>query len=369
MTARLIDVQQTENVLELSFEGGKAGRFPLFWLRDHCGSAESLNPDTAQREHDTTLLAAAPQITATALEDDGRRLVITWSDGHASPLAADLLLRVLPSHTSLPERIFWSSEDLNHDPAKIGVAYEAVMDGDEGLQRWLETIWRYGFAFVLGTPATGAATEELIRRIAYIRETIFGGFWEFTADQKHADSAYSNQELGLHTDGTYSHDAPGLQMLHCLHFDGTGAESVMADGFRVAQDMKAENPAGYDLLTKVEVPGRYLGDGVHLEARRPALRLNPKGELLQVSYNNYDRAPFLLPEAEMAEFYDAYLDFGRRLKDPKYHFVHTLRPGEAMIFDNWRALHARKAYQGQRRLCGAYLNHEDFESRLRLLAG
>jgi trimethyllysine dioxygenase len=30
-------------------------------------------------------------------------------------------------------------------------------------------------------------------------------------------------------------------------------------------------------------------------------------------------------------------------------------------------LHGRAAFQGERRLCGAYLNREDFESRLRIL--
>ena len=46
---------------------------------------------------------------------------------------------------------------------------------------------------------------------------------------------------------------------------------------------------------------------------------------------------------------------------------HILRPGDALLFDNWRVLHGRHAYTGKRTLCGAYLNHEDFESRLRLL--
>jgi hypothetical protein len=31
-------------------------------------------------------------------------------------------------------------------------------------------------------------------------------------------------------------------------------------------------------------------------------------------------------------------------------------------------LHGRTAYTGVRRMCGAYLNHEDVESRLRLAA-
>jgi Taurine catabolism dioxygenase TauD, TfdA family len=53
--------------------------------------------------------------------------------------------------------------------------------------------------------------------------------------------------------------------------------------------------------------------------------------------------------------------------DARLQWRHPLRPGEVLLFDNWRVLHGRAAYQGARRLCGAYLNREDFESRLRLL--
>ena len=42
-------------------------------------------------------------------------------------------------------------------------------------------------------------------------------------------------------------------------------------------------------------------------------------------------------------------------------------PGSALLFDNWRVLHARDAYTGYRRVAGAYLNKEDVESRLRVL--
>jgi trimethyllysine dioxygenase len=44
-----------------------------------------------------------------------------------------------------------------------------------------------------------------------------------------------------------------------------------------------------------------------------------------------------------------------------------LSPGTALLFDNWRTLHGRRAYQGFRWLCGAYLNKEDFDSKLRVL--
>ena len=48
----------------------------------------------------------------------------------------------------------------------------------------------------------------------------------------------------------------------------------------------------YDLLTKINVKGNYIGDGVILEAERPIFKLNKNNEIIQVSFNNYDRAPF-----------------------------------------------------------------------------
>lgn len=39
------------------------------------------------------------------------------------------------------------------------------------------------------------------------------------------------------------------------------------------------------------------------------------------------------------------------------------RPSRA-VFDNHRVLHGRSSFTGERRLCGAYVNHDDFRSRL-----
>ena len=39
-----------------------------------------------------------------------------------------------------------------------------------------------------------------------------------------------------------------------------------------------------------------------------------------------------------------------------------------VVFDNTRVLHGRSGYEGERRLCGAYINGDDYRSRLRGLA-
>jgi trimethyllysine dioxygenase len=88
-------------------------------------------------------------------------------------------------------------------------------------------------------PATPEATAALAKRIGYLRETIFGGFWDFTADLAKADTAYTNLELRPHTDANYALDAPGLQLFHCLEFAGAGGESILVDGFRIADELRA----------------------------------------------------------------------------------------------------------------------------------
>lgn len=66
----------------------------------------------------------------------------------------------------------------------------------------------YGFSLVTNIPPSRSTktTETLLRKIAFIRETHYGAFWDFTADLKHGDLAYSNEELRSHTDTTYFTD-------------------------------------------------------------------------------------------------------------------------------------------------------------------
>jgi trimethyllysine dioxygenase len=95
-----------------------------------------------------------------------------------------------------------------------------------------------------------------------------------------ADSAYTQEELRPHTDSTYSKDAPGLQLLLCCDYDATGGESIMVDGFKIAETLKKQKEI-FEILSNVEVPGKYVGDGVILEARRPIFRQTLKKNYLK----------------------------------------------------------------------------------------
>ncbi len=343
-------------------------RFAPFWLRDHCHAKHSLHPDTLQRQVDTFSIPEEIVPAAVEIADGGRTLRLVWQhDGSTSILPAAFLWSIARSNgrSSAPPRRLW-------DRAAMGenfptVAYADIMSGNAGLLRWLSLVEEYGFALACGVPPTLEATKELVTRIGYVRETIFGGMWDFTANLAFKDTAYTSDAIGPHTDGTYSIDSPGYQLFHCLKFDGSGGDSTLVDGFKVADQIRQADPLAFQVLSTVKVPAHYLGDGVHLKAEHPVIDLDHNGDFLQVAYNNYDRAPFRLPTPRMNAFYRALKLFNRLINDPANEITMRLAPGTALLFDNWRTLHGRRSYQGFRRLCGAYLNKEDFDSKLRVL--
>ena len=363
--ATITDFKSEATALTVTWDDGTTTTYPWIWLRDHAHDEETFHPVTMQRNIHTASID--PSLTGTSVELANGEVSIVWSDADRSTIPVDFLAQFRTPQTASTslgiEPTLWDAEMIKETPT---TPYDAIMNTDEGLLDWLTKVAQYGFGLATGVPATAEATKELIERVAYIRKSIFGGFWEFEADMSKADTAYTNIELLSHTDSTYSNDAP-VQLLHCLFFEGTGGESTIADSFRVAAELKKRNPQHYETLSTVVVPGQYIGDGAHLMSARPVLRHDHHGNLVQVSFNNADRAPFLLPPDEMTAFYDAIRAFDELANTHSLQWRHTLAPGEAMLFDNWRVMHGRASYSGGRKLCGSYLNHEDFESKIRLL--
>lgn len=367
--ATITDMKSESAVLNVTWDDGITTEYPWIWLRENAHDEATLHPVTLQRNIHT---ASIPRdIAATSVETAGEDLSIAWNDGDESTIPVAFLAEFrVPDEpadsVSLGiEPILWDAETIKPTPS---TPYDDIMNTDEGMIDWLTKVLQYGFALAIGVPATTEATKELLEKAAYIRQSIFGGFWSFEADMSKADTAYTNIELLSHTDSTYCNDAP-VQLLHCIYFEGEGGESTIADSFNVAAELKKRFPQHYATLSTVKVPGQYIGDGAHLMAARPVLRHDDKGNLVQVSFNNADRAPFLLPPDEMVAFYDALREFDNLSNEHSLQWRHQLAPGEAMLFDNWRVMHGRASYQGGRTLCGAYLNHEDIESKIRLLRG
>ncbi|MDB4099112.1 trimethyllysine dioxygenase [Candidatus Thioglobus sp.] len=360
-------IESLDKGLNIFWSDDSLSCFPWFWLRDHSESKEDLHPDTKQRQIDSFSKPLSNTVNDIWLDDSSESIFIKWTDQSESSLSFELLQTMsvpsLPQSYALNLTNVWNSSNEIKDFPEI-TYQELISDG--GIKTWLKHIHRVGFALVTDTPATSEVTKELMERLAYIRNSIFGGFsvWDNKLENPD-DTAFTSLSIEPHTDGTYVHDAPGLQTLHCLKRDSIGGENQLIDGLAIAEKMRNEYSDAFDILCNVNIPGRYIKPDTYLEAHRPLFRVNDNGDVIQVSFNNHDRAPFRLENEQMANFYDAYKIFHNLANDKSRQFEFMLEPGKVLTFDNWRLLHARSSLTGYRQLCGGYHNREDFESKLR----
>ena len=125
------------------------------------------------------------------------------------------------------------------------MSYKELL-GNDGIKIWLENIQRVGFVLVTNTPVNAEATKELMERIAYIRTSIFGEFsvWDNKLETPD-DTAFTSLAIEPHTDGTYLHDAPGLQTLHCIRRDAEGGNNQLIDGLAIAETNERKTPCSF----------------------------------------------------------------------------------------------------------------------------
>ncbi|TDR56489.1 TfdA family taurine catabolism dioxygenase TauD, partial [Halomonas ventosae] len=82
------------------------------------------------------------------------------------------------------------------------------------------------------------------------------------------------------------------------------------------------------------------------------------------------RGPLQAPFEEVEPAYEALMTLQRMLHEPEFAIRFTYRPGDLVIFDNRRLLHARDAFEGasgHRWLQGCYMERDEIRSRYRMV--
>jgi len=360
----LKNISLTTEGLNIEFQNGAKDCFPYLWLRDHCKDVENWDERSNQRKLFTALVDPNIQIEETKIIEDNKTVEVKWPDmSKTVHYSGDFLYKNSLVNTSLvSDKILWDKKTINN--VELEIKFDELAK-DEGFKNLLQTIKIYGFSIINNCPTEIKTVEYIANKIGYVRNSIFGDLWSFESNTEMADSAYTQEELRPHTDGTYNHDAPGLQLLLCCEYEAEGGESIMVDGFKIAQILKENDKISYDTLSEIDIPGRYYGDGVELIAKRPVFKSRNQ-ELIQVSFNNYDRAPFRFEKDLTLKFYEAIKTFDLIANNKDYQWRHILKPGELLIFNNWRILHGRGSFNGVRKMSGCYINKEDFDSSCKM---
>jgi gamma-butyrobetaine dioxygenase len=122
-------------------------------------------------------------------------------------------------------------------------------------------------------------------------------------------------------------------------------------------------------MLRTPVPFGYTDNGTDLRASQPLIQLGPRGRVRGVRFNHRSTRPLRLPYAEVAAFYAAYRAWAELLAQPARRLNLRLAPGDCLIFDNTRTLHARAAFgvTGGRHLQGCYADLDGLASTLAVL--
>ncbi|KAF8734214.1 Trimethyllysine dioxygenase, partial [Rhizoctonia solani] len=365
-------VASSERKVSVGWNNTVTSHFHHIWLRDHCRCADCLHPVTKQRLVNT--FEIPPDVQPARVESRPSGLEVTWTESprHVSTYPWEWLSRSSydpPMRHSFAlhngSKTLWGSTIQQSPPT---VSYEEVMRNDAGVYKWLQKIDEFGFCFVSGVPPNPKDTESLTRRIAFIH----GGFWDFTSDLKHGDTAYTNLALGAHTDTTYLSDPCGLQLFHLLSHEGAGGQTLLVDGFYAAAKLREKYPSHYELLTEIKISAHAAGDADSLyipDEPFSILKKGINGELTGIRYNNDDRSALKYIDPVLVDdWYDALRSWNRCLTSSDAELWVQLTAGTAVVVDNHRVLHGRSAFTGKRRMCGAYVGGDEWKSRLRVLS-
>jgi gamma-butyrobetaine dioxygenase len=367
--------------LVLAVDGGEL-RYPAIWLRDNCPCADCADPLSGQKLHDITDLA--PECAVTEVRqtdnskieqhaDNSKKLTVLFGpDGHVGEFSVGWLLdNTLDGRAAGADgpRLWDGPGDLD----MVKTSWAAYATEARERERVLNAVIGDGFALLTGVPTEPGMVLSVAESFGFVRETNYGRLFDVRIEPAPGNLAFTSREILPHTDNPYRDPVPTLQLLHCLRVADEGGDTGLVDGFAAARALSAEDPAAYQTLTSTAVSFEYIDKAAELRTSQPLIQLGPGGpaanSVRAVRFNNRSIRAIRLPYQQVTAFYAAYRKWAELLARPDRRLQLRLAPGDCLIFDNTRILHARTAFSvtGSRHLQGCYADMDGLASTLAIL--
>ncbi|MFI9785721.1 TauD/TfdA family dioxygenase [Kitasatospora sp. NPDC051984] len=339
-----------------------------YWLRDNCPCTECRNPRSGQKRFQIGDLPDG--LTATEAHRDETGLHVLWSDGHRShyPTGWDAPEEAAGDHRTEHGKRLWEAADFARGLPEAD--WSSYLSDPEERIAVLSAVRRSGFAVLRGVPAEERQVLAVAGTFGYVRDTNYGELFDVRVEPDAVNFAFTDAAIAPHTDNPYRDPVPTLQLLHCLRNEAAGGDSGLVDGFRAAALLREEDPEAFALLARTPVPFRYRDRTADLAAELPMIGLDPRGAIREIRFNNRSIDTLrTLDGAELDAFYAAYRRFAAITLRPELRLEFRLGPGDCLIFDNTRLLHARTAFEqaGGRHLQGCYADLDSLSSTLSVL--
>jgi gamma-butyrobetaine dioxygenase len=324
--------------------------FPAVWLRHNCPCPDCRDPVTSQRLVEIAQISNGTVASVTAESADCLEVTFT-PGGHRSVFSRAWLAASASASASALDadadartedgKVLWRAASLGAVPAADWASYQS----DDGVREYLlDAVARYGAGLLRGVPAEDGMVTAVAETFGYVRETNYGRIFDVRVLADPANLAFTSRAIAPHTDNPYRDPVPTLQLLHCLRDASAGGETVLVDGFAAAAALRAADPVSFGVLTTTPIPFSYVDKATSLTACQPLIALSPRGRIACVRLNNRSMQPVRLPFDQAEAVYAAYRAWAELVARPEFALQLRLAPGDCLVFDNTRILHARTAF-------------------------
>jgi gamma-butyrobetaine dioxygenase len=321
---------------------------------------------------------ASLSIVSTAVEQD--TLIIKWahddsSTRHSLPVLRDLCLSSEARHQRHPKPVQWDSKMAQEFPWFDSSDFEHP---EQRLELLLQ-LRDYGIALVKNLPVETGTVADIAAYLGPLRNTHFGTLFDIRSlpsDQRGTGAnigATSSNAIAPHADEGWRHGPPGISLMHCLRADPSGGGvSVFVDGIAAAEALRDTDPEAFEFLALVPLSfAAERNPQERFRARARVIATDCDGVVRGIRVNDRTQSK---PDLEIGQIEPAYRAL-RKLYEiimaPENSFEHLLQPGEMVLFDNHRVLHARRSFNptaGERWIQQVSVDREEYQNMFRQLA-
>jgi gamma-butyrobetaine dioxygenase len=269
---------------------------------------------------------------------------------------------------ALPRKLWYS----DHLPAIARIEQTAVLETEAGRARLTRALLEDGIAIVTGMDKTTEALPRLVNSIGSVTPSAEGLFFDVRVEIEPTNLAFTAGPLEMHTDLPGEEHAPGVQFLHCLENTVEGGFSLFLDGAAVAEALRHEDPAAFELLATHDIPFFYRHDNWDYRAHQRVIETDPDGNVTGVTISQHLQDTIDLPQDLLDSYYPAFIKFIRMMRQERFLLRFRSEAGNCVVFDNHRIVHGREGYvadSGSRHLRGCYTDRGALRSTYRVLAG
>lgn len=369
MTAQFKNATIGTSGLDIRWNDGASHLFHPLWLRESSSDPEYRDSGTKMRIPQASDIPLDITITKSTVGDDGD-LHLVFSDDHQCQFSARDLKNASAKQrpTDLNgERDYWSRGFTGFKTYKF-----SDLQADEALiLDALNEVGRIGFIKVEGIPVEVDALFDFVRLVGPPRETNWGTVADVRNIPNPYDLTMTSRPLSPHVDNPYRFPGPGYIFMHCLRNDADGGVSTIVDGFGIAEKLRAENPEAFEALTTIAPNFKHEEDTAVLEDFGPMIELDHVGAVARIRFSNRtEQVPALDPET-LGRYYKARRAFADLIFAQENTFELKLQPGDGFIWDNYRLLHGRTAFDtktGDRHMRHCYVDRDTVSSRQKCIA-